>query len=76
MGITTSGRSENVLRGIKTAKDKGCKTVALTGEKGLANIDVDYLFSVKSTKTARIQETHILIGHLLCLLTEDNYFAS
>jgi D-sedoheptulose 7-phosphate isomerase len=71
IGITTSGNSPNVLEGIAAAKLKGAKTIGMTGEKGgkLAS-EVDLCLKVPSSSTARIQESHILIGHLLCLLID------
>ncbi len=72
IGISTSGNSPNVLEGIAAAKAKGAKTIGLTGEKGgkLAS-QADLCLKVPSTSTARIQESHIMIGHLLCLLVEQ-----
>lgn len=73
IGITTSGNSPNVLEGVAAAKLKGAKTIGMTGEKGgkLA-AEVDLCLKVPSSSTARIQESHILIGHLLCLLIDKN----
>jgi D-sedoheptulose 7-phosphate isomerase len=73
IGISTSGNSPNVLEGIAAAKSKRAKTIGLTGEKGgrLAS-QADLCLKVPSSNTARIQESHILIGHLLCLLIEKN----
>jgi len=67
IGISTSGRSKNVVRAIEEAKVKGCTTIALAGNDGgyLAS-SVDYPIVVPSNDTARIQEMHILIGHILC----------
>ncbi len=72
IGISTSGNSPNVLEGIAAAKSKGAKTIGLTGEKGgkLA-AQADLCLKVPSSSTARIQESHIMIGHLLCLLVEQ-----
>lgn len=72
IGISTSGNSPNVLEGIAAAKSKGAKTIGLTGEKGgkLAS-QTDLCLKVPSSSTARIQESHIMIGHLLCLLLEQ-----
>lgn len=72
IGISTSGNSPNVLEGIAAAKTKGAKTIGLTGEKGgkLAS-QTDLCLKVPSSNTARIQESHIMIGHLLCLLLEQ-----
>ena len=73
IGISTSGNSPNVLRGITAARDCGLTTVAWTGGTGgkLAGL-VDYPFIVPSTLTSRIQESHITLGHVLCELVEDH----
>jgi D-sedoheptulose 7-phosphate isomerase len=67
VGISTSGNSKNVLEAFSCARTKGLLTVAFTGSGGgkLATI-VDHLFAVESRDTARIQEAHILAGHMLC----------
>lgn len=72
IGISTSGRTENVILGIKQAKKMGLKTVALTGKDGgkLANL-ADVSLMVPSSVTARIQEAHITIGHIVCELVEE-----
>ncbi len=64
-GISTSGRSVNVLRGLRAARELGATTAALVGERGLAG-DVDYCLAVPSATTPRIQECHLFIGHTLC----------
>lgn len=73
IGISTSGRSRNVIKGIEEAHKIGAKTVALTGAPGgeLANL-CDYRVKVPSNNTQRIQESHILVGHILCSLIEHN----
>ena len=73
IGISTSGNSPNVLKGITAARDCGLTTVAWTGGTGgkLAGM-VDYPFIVPSTLTSRIQESHITLGHVLCELVEDH----
>jgi len=70
-GISTSGNSKNVILGIEMAKKIGMKTVALLGKDGgeIKNI-VDYSIIVPSFDTARIQEVHIMIGHILCEIVE------
>ena len=75
IGISTSGNSENVIRGLKKAKKMGAITVGLTGKTGgkMKQI-VDYLIAVPSTETPRIQEAHIMIGHILCNLVEVAMF--
>ncbi len=73
--LSTSGNSENVIRAMQSAKKIGMITVALTGlDGGNARNLSDYLFNVPSNDTPRIQETHILIGHLICELVESKYF--
>ena len=72
IGITTSGRSPNVLKAFAAARDKGAFTAAFTGEKGGNLVDLcDAALLVPSSVTARIQEMHILIGHSLCDLIEQ-----
>ncbi|HET9963056.1 MAG TPA: D-sedoheptulose 7-phosphate isomerase [Nitrospiraceae bacterium] len=73
VAISTSGNSPNVLRAADAAKEMGLITMAWTGGTGgrLAAL-VDYPFVVPSTVTARIQESHITLGHVLCELIEDH----
>jgi D-sedoheptulose 7-phosphate isomerase len=77
IAISTSGSSPNVLKAVEAAKARGLITVAWTGARGgkLASM-VDYPFVVPSTVTARIQESHITLGHILCELIEEGLFAS
>ncbi len=72
IGISTSGKAKNVAAGIKQAKKMGLKTVALTGGDGgeLAKL-ADLSLIVPSSVTARIQEAHITIGHIICELVEE-----
>lgn len=75
IGISTSGNSRNVIRGIEEAKRQGGITVAFTGATGgKVKGKVDYLVAVPSTETARIQESHIMIGHIICYLVEKELF--
>ncbi len=75
IGISTSGNSKNILRAFEVAAEKGIKTVALTGKTGGAMKDLaDYLINVPSTDTARIQESHIMIGHIICQFVESTLF--
>jgi D-sedoheptulose 7-phosphate isomerase len=76
IGISTSGNSPNVLKGVAAAREAGLITIAWTGGTGgkLAPL-VDYAFIVPSTVTARIQESHATLGHVLCELIEDHVFA-
>ena len=72
VGISTSGNSANVVRAIEAGKQLGAVTVAMTGEGGgkLASL-CDLTLAVPSRVTARVQEAHILIGHILCELIDD-----
>lgn len=74
IGISTSGNSPNVLKGIREAKRKGALTIVLTGQGGKLGKAADYTLAVPSKDTARIQETHILAGHLICYLIERELF--
>lgn len=72
LGISTSGKAKNVALGLKQAKKMGLKTVALTGGDGGELIKLaDVSLVVPSSVTARIQEAHILIGHIICELIEE-----
>jgi D-sedoheptulose 7-phosphate isomerase len=74
IAISTSGNSPNVLKGVAAAKEGGLITVAWTGGTGgkLAAL-ADFAFVVPSSVTARIQESHITLGHVLCELTEEEF---
>ena len=72
VGITTSGNSKNVLNAFEVAKNKGVRTIGLLGKGGgVAKDLVDKSIIISSNSTARVQEMHILIGHILCDLIED-----
>src|SRR3954463_14885504 len=71
VGITTSGRSENVLRGLKAAKEKGATTIALCGKAGLENATADYVVAVPSDEGAYIQEVHLMLIHLWCIAVDS-----
>jgi D-sedoheptulose 7-phosphate isomerase len=74
IGISTSGKSANVIAGISCAKRMGRKTAALTGEKASRFAAmVDVAICIPSQNTARIQEAHITIGHILCQLAEEAF---
>jgi D-sedoheptulose 7-phosphate isomerase len=71
IGISTSGNSPNVLNAMEEAKHKGLKTIAFTGETGGKLKDrVDICLQVPSKVTARIQEAHITVAHIICNITE------
>ena len=75
IAISTSGNSLNVIRGVEAAHDRGLVTVGWTGATGGKLTDlVDYCFHVPSSVTARIQECHITLGHVLCELIEERLF--
>ena len=72
VGISTSGNSENVIRAFEVAKQKGIKTIGLLGKGGgKSSAIVNQSLIVSSESTARVQEMHILIGHILCDLIEE-----
>ena len=72
VGISTSGSSKNILNAFKVASNLGITSIALTGKDGgLAAEISDHSIIVDSESTARIQEAHILIGHILCELIEE-----
>jgi D-sedoheptulose 7-phosphate isomerase len=74
IGISTGGTSENVIKGLEAAKKIGCKTVGFSGRGGgeFSSIcDVNIIVPAKDT--ARIQEMHILIGHIICQLIDSEY---
>jgi D-sedoheptulose 7-phosphate isomerase len=74
VGLSTSGRSPNVLAGIRKAREMGLKTIGLTGGDGGALKDlVDCAIVVPSHNTQRIQEAHITIAHILCELIEAHF---
>ncbi len=75
VGLSTSGNSKNIIRAFETAKEKGMTTIGFTGATGGQLKPVsDYLINVPSTDTPRIQESHILIGHIICQLVEEKIF--
>jgi D-sedoheptulose 7-phosphate isomerase len=75
IAISTSGNSLNVIRGVEAAHDRGLVTVGWTGATGGKLTDlVDYCFCVPSSVTARIQECHITLGHVLCEFIEERLF--
>ena len=71
IGLTTSGTSENVVRGLAMAKRQGAVTIALTGAKGLVGAEVDYTVAVPSVVTAHIQEVHLMVLHAWCASVDE-----
>ena len=76
IGISTSGNSPNVLRGIEEAKRLGVTTIAFTGRGGRLSELADYVLSIPSGDTPRIQEAHITAGHIICYLVEQALFGN
>jgi D-sedoheptulose 7-phosphate isomerase len=75
VGLSTSGNSVNIVKAFEAAREKGITTVAFTGDSGGKMKDLsDYLINVPSNDTPRIQESHILLGHIICQLVEEQYF--
>src|SRR5687768_12330587 len=75
IGLSTSGNSKNIVKAFETARDKKVITVGFTGATGgLLKGLSDYLLNVPSKDTPRIQESHIMIGHIICQLVEAEYF--
>lgn len=75
IGITTSGNSANIIKALEESRSKNIITVGLTGENGgLMEELCDYCIKVPSKETPRIQESHILIGHIICSIVEEAIF--
>lgn len=75
IALSTSGNSKNILRAIEVAQELGMIVVGMTGESGgrMKNV-CDFLINVPSSETPRIQESHIMIGHILCGIIESTIF--
>jgi D-sedoheptulose 7-phosphate isomerase len=75
VGLSTSGTSANIIKAFETAKKKGMITIGFTGKSG-GNMKplCDHLINIPSTDTPRIQESHIMVGHIICQLVEEQYF--
>ena len=75
VGISTSGNSPNVVKAMQNAKEIGMVTVGFTGSKGGKMKEIcDIMLQVPSDDTPRIQEVHILVGHIICQLIEEEMF--
>ena len=75
VGLSTSGNSVNITNALQAAKEIGMITVGFTGEGGGKMKEyTDYLLDIPSKDTPRIQEAHIMIGHIICQLVEEQYF--
>lgn len=76
VGLSTSGNSKNIVKAFEVAKEKGMITIAFTGSTGGKLKDLsDFLINVPSDDTPRIQESHIMLGHIICEFVEKIYFA-
>jgi D-sedoheptulose 7-phosphate isomerase len=75
IGLSTSGNSRNIIKAFEVARNKNIITVGFTGDTGgkMATIS-EYLINVPSKDTPRIQESHIMVGHIICQLVEEKYF--
>jgi D-sedoheptulose 7-phosphate isomerase len=75
VGLSTSGNSINIVNAFEVAREKGMITIGFTGFTGGMMKEIsDYLLNVPSTDTPRIQESHILLGHIICELVEEQLF--
>jgi D-sedoheptulose 7-phosphate isomerase len=70
-GFTTSGRSENVRRGLEEAQKRGAVTVAVVGAAGLVGGTADHVLSVPSDQTAHVQEVHLMLLHVWCIYIDE-----
>jgi D-sedoheptulose 7-phosphate isomerase len=75
IGISTSGNSANVIKAMEVSRTKGIVTVAMTGQRGRLKEVVDFCICIPSDETPRIQEAHILAGHILCEIVEEALLA-
>ena len=76
VGMSTSGNSTNIIKAFEVARERGIITVGMTGETGGGMVGLsDYLLNIPSKNTPRIQESHMLLGHIICELVEEKYFA-
>lgn len=75
IGLSTSGNSVNIIEAMQKAQRKGMVTVGFTGESGgRMKEECNFLLNIPSSDTPRIQESHIMIGHIICELVETQYF--
>ncbi|MCZ2223713.1 MAG: D-sedoheptulose 7-phosphate isomerase [Chitinophagales bacterium] len=75
VGLSTSGNSANIIKAFEVARNKNITTIGFTGETGGKMKELcDYLINVPSKDTPRIQESHILLGHIVCQLVEEQLF--
>ena len=77
VGLSTSGNSKNIVEALNISRAKGLKTIGLTGESGgkMENL-CDIIIKVPSKDTPRVQESHIMIGHIICEIVEGELFGN
>jgi len=73
LGLTTSGKSENIVRAMRKAKQLGAVTIALTGSRGLVGCEADHMLAVPSDVTAHIQEVHLMLLHYWCMRIDSEF---
>jgi D-sedoheptulose 7-phosphate isomerase len=77
IGLSTSGNSVNIIKAFEVAKEKKITTIGFTGETGGKMKEIsDFLVNVPSKDTPRIQESHIMVGHIICQLVEEKIFTA
>lgn len=77
VGLSTSGNSGNIVKAFETARNKKVITVGFTGKDGGKMRELsDFLLNIPSADTPRIQESHIMLGHIICQMVEELYFES
>ncbi len=77
VGLSTSGNSKNIVAAFEVAKERGMITIGFTGESGGVMKSLsDHLINVPSFDTPRIQESHIMLGHIICQMVEEEYFST
>ena len=76
LGISTSGRSKNIIEGLKEARNLGAVTISFTGRDGQLKDFSAYILEIPSNDTPRIQETYMTAGHMICYLVEKKMFAN
>lgn len=76
IGLSTSGNSANIVKAFEVAKEKGIITIGFTGLTGGVMKGIsEHLINIPSADTPRIQESHIMVGHIICQLVEEKYFS-
>jgi D-sedoheptulose 7-phosphate isomerase len=73
IGMTTSGKSENIIRGLRAARTHGAITIALTGAAGLVDGEPDHMIAVPSDETAYVQEIHLIVLHIWCRAIDKEF---